>query len=306
MTLARSNQARLAVAGLIVANAALACGPWFVRLAERDALVGPIGSAFWRLALALPILLIAAARVKEPLPKRIAPAFLLAALAGLFFAIDLGAWHIGILHTRLANATLLGNVTALLFPTYGFLIARTWPTRRQGLALALAAVGAVLLMGRSYELSARNLGGDLICLFAGVCYTAYLVVLDRLNGRMGPVTTLTLSVAAGAPVLLAVALATADPLAPRSWTPLVLLAACSQLIGQGLILYAISRVTPLIVGLMLLLQPVVAATIGWVIFGERLGPGDLIGGVAIGAAVLLVRDTRRRLPTGEIGVKPGA
>ena len=57
------------------------------------------------------------------------------ALGGLFFAADLGSWHLGILRTKLANATLFGNSTSLIFPIYGFVIARAWPTRAQALAL---------------------------------------------------------------------------------------------------------------------------------------------------------------------------
>ena len=79
----------------------------------------------------------------------------------------------------------------------------------------------------------------------------------------------------------------------------------SQIIGQGLILYAVSRVSALVVGLMLLLQPVVAATIGWIVYGERLTPFDFIGALAIAAALLLVRDTERPLPAEEMSLVSG-
>src|SRR3546814_13052011 len=83
-------------------------------------------------------------------------------LAGLCFAGDLGAWHIGILKTTMANATLFGNCATLIYPIYGFLIARAWPTRVQGLALVMALAGGALLMGRSSELSPDNVAGDQI------------------------------------------------------------------------------------------------------------------------------------------------
>jgi hypothetical protein len=43
---------RLAFLALVVANVALAFGPWFVRLADT----GPVASGFWRITLAAPIL----------------------------------------------------------------------------------------------------------------------------------------------------------------------------------------------------------------------------------------------------------
>ena len=275
---------------------ALACGPWLVRLAESESHVGAVGSAFWRLALASPILLIASATAREPMPARKRIWIGVALLSGLFFAADLALWHLGILHTRIANATLLGNITAILFPAYGFLFARRMPSRRQSLALLLAAGGAMLMLGRSIELSPRHAVGDLLCIGAGICYTLYLVAVDRARAAMGPISTLTLSVFAGAPVLLVTALLLGDPIAPAAWTPLILLAAGSQLVGQGLILFSVGRVAPLVVGVMLLVQPIIAAAIGWLAYGERLTWPDLAGGIAIAVAVMLVHDAGRALP----------
>ena len=54
--------AKVDFAALIVANALLALGPLFVRMSD----VGPVASAFWRMALALPILALLAAREGMP------------------------------------------------------------------------------------------------------------------------------------------------------------------------------------------------------------------------------------------------
>lgn len=297
------RSAGLAIPALVIANIALAIGPWLVRIAKSEGHVGPVGAGFWRLALALPILILFARSERHgPQPANKKALIVAAIVSGLFFGADLGAWHAGILHTRLANATLLGNCTAILFPVYGFIAARALPSRKQGFALALASCGAVLLLGRSYELSARNLVGDLLCLFAGVCYTFYLVAADRARSGLAPWTTLAWSVVAGIPLLLVAAFALGDPVWPSIWWPLIGMTLGSQIIGQGLILYAVSRVSALVVGLMLLLQPIVAATIGWVAYGERLTAFDFAGAVAIAGAVLLVRDSERPLPADEMSL----
>eukprot|EP01035_Chromulina_nebulosa_P043258 gene43258-58597_t len=77
---------------------------------------------------------------------------------------------------------------------------------------------------------------------------------------------------------------------PHDWTPLLGLALVSQLIGQGLMIYALGRFSPLVVGIALLIQPVVAAAIGLLVYGERLGLPDLIGAVLVAVALVLVRD----------------
>ena len=53
---------------------------------------------------------------------------------------------------------------------------------------------------------------------------------------------------------------------------------------------------------MLLLQPIVAAVIGWIKYGEALTALDYAGAVAIALAVLLVRDSKRPLPADEISL----
>jgi drug/metabolite transporter (DMT)-like permease len=248
-----------------------------------------VAAAFWRIALAAPLLLAAATMLGERPIAGARGLWAAIALAGLAFALDLGSWHVGILGTTLANSTLFGNSATLIYPLYGFLVARAWPTRMQGFALSLAAVGGGLLLGRSAELSPQNLVGDLFCLFAGLLYAVYFIIMARVRTSMRPLSALGLSTAASALPLLAVAAALGERIVPGDWTPLLLLTLCSQIIGQGLMIYAIGYLTPLVVGLALLVQPMVAAAIGWVWFDERLGLPDIAGAVLIAAALVLVR-----------------
>lgn len=274
----------LPLSALLLANVALAFGPWFVRMADT----GPVASGFWRIVLALPVL--AGAALANGWRPGASSRGLSAtvALGGLLFAVDLGSWHLGILRTTLANATLFGNSATLIFPLYGFVVARAWPNRTQGVALALAAVGAGLLLGRSYQLDPRHLAGDLLCLLAGIFYTGYFILMARARATLAPLPALALSTLASVLPLLLFALLLGERLLPGDWTPLVALAAVSQVVGQGLMIYALGRLPPLTIGLGLLTQPVVAATIGWTVYGERLGPADLVGAVLVAVALVLV------------------
>jgi drug/metabolite transporter (DMT)-like permease len=279
-----------ALIAVIVANAALAFGPLFVRVADT----GPVAAAFWRMALAVPVLAAIALATRKPAttsPSR--RVWLFVALAGVAFAADLGTWHLGILHTTMANATLLGNSATFLFPLWGFLVARAWPTRMQGVALLLAAAGAMLLMGRSYQLDPRHLAGDLLCIVAGVLYALYFILMSDVRRALAPWPALALSSLASLLPLLGYALILGERIMPQHWTPLIALALVCQLLGQGCMIYALGRLSPLVIGLALLIQPAVAATIGWVHFGEALGAPDFVGIAMIAAALVLVRDTRR-------------
>lgn len=273
------------LAAIVLANVMLSFGALLVRLAD----VGAVAAGFWRMALAIPFLLMMGLAARQPLravPRRaLAPL----GLAAFFFAADLATWHVGIRGTTLANATLFGNTSSFLFPLWGFWAARAWPSRTQGLALLLAGAGVALLLGRSYNLAPENLVGDLLCIVAAAAFAAYLVVLGRVDPATPPLPLLTLVCLGNLPLLGLTALAFGERVWPGDWTPLVLLALGSQVVGQGLVLYALSRLPPLVIGLCLLIQPVVAAAIGWAWFGETLALPDYLGAAMIGAALVLVR-----------------
>ena len=281
---AATRAGRWAFAALLAGNVALSIGAMLVRLADT----GPTASAFWRMTLAAPVLLFFAWReTGGRAPPR--SAILIAAAAGIFFAFDLAAWHIGILQTKVANATLFGNCASLLLVIWGIFLTRTLPRGWQALAIALAFAGSALLMGQSYELSPDYLVGDLLSLLAGVLYTGYVILMQRVRGTIGPWSALSIASLVCPPILLTTAFALGETIMPQNWTPLILLALTSQIIGQGLMIWSLPRFTPLVIGLTLLVQPAIAALAGWLAFGELLGPVDLLGGVMVGAALVLIR-----------------
>lgn len=217
------------------------------------------------------------------------------AFAAFFFAADLAAWHVGIHLTKLGNATLFGNVSSFAFAAWGLWLARRWPSRLQAAALGLAAFGAAVLMGSSFELSPQNFSGDLLALFAGLLYTGYLIAVQHGRGSLKPLPLLFLSSAFGAAMLLPVSLAFGERVIPNDWTYVLLLALGSQVLGQGLLVYGLGYVSPLVVGLALLTQPAISAFVGWMAYGETLRPFDWVGAIAIGAALVLVRLPQRGL-----------
>ena len=64
---------------------------------------------------------------------------------------------------------------------------------------------------------------------------------------------------------------------PDDWGPLILLAVGSQVVGQGLMIYAMGHLPPMVIGLGLLLQPFISAVIGRWQYGEGMGALDIIG-----------------------------
>ena len=106
--------------------------------------VGPTASAFWRVALAVPLAVDGAgARATRP-SAGAGRSWPLLAAAGLAFAGDLAFWHWSIQYTSVANSTLLANLASIFVTLAAWLLWRQRPSGQflVGLALALAGVVA--------------------------------------------------------------------------------------------------------------------------------------------------------------------
>ena len=281
----------LAFPALLLGNVALAFGPWMVRLAD----VGPDAAGFWRLALALPFLFVVARVAKQPPHWPSRALIVTIVVAAIFYSLDLASWNAGIRMTKLGNATLFGNTGSFVFAAYGLWLAHRRPSGKQFGAMTLAVAGAALLMSGSYELSPKNFTGDLLTLVAGLLYGGYLIFVERGRTSLQPMPLLILATCFSIPILLAISVGLGERVWPHNWTPLLIFALSSQVIGQGLLVYSIGTLPPLVVGLALLTQPAISAAIGWIAYRETLSVRDAVGALAIAAALVLVRLPERGL-----------
>lgn len=284
-----SSAQRLALPALILGGLAIGSSPIFVRLSE----VGPIATAVWRVALALPILFLwyraERSRGEAARPQSLADCAALA-LPGLFIAADLVAWHWALTITSVANATLLANLAPIFVTLGAFVLFRTpiRPIFAAGLAVAIA--GVVVLKGGGFGDGA--LAGDALAALAAVFYGGYILAVGRLRDRFSVATVMLWTSAVAAAATLPLALLMEPALLPPTlygWAVLIGLSWVSQVAGQSLITYALAWLPPAFSSLTLLIQPVAAAALAWIILSEPLGPAQGLGGALVLAGILLAR-----------------
>jgi drug/metabolite transporter (DMT)-like permease len=273
---------RPALVALFLGAICIALSPIFVRLSEA----GPIPTAFWRVALALPVLWIFAFRPLKG-PK------LLFFAAGIAFAGDLAFWHKAIQFTSVANSTLLANLASIFVTLAAWLLWRQRPRPLFLVALALALGGVALLVHASLAFSATALLGDALGVVTAMFYAWYILAVKGLRDR-GAATLQVMAVTSTltAAILFPVALASGEPMLPASaygWWILVGLALVTHAAGQGLIAYALAHLPAAFSSVGLLLQPVVAACFAWLLLSEPLLPLQIAGGLVVLAAIWLAR-----------------
>jgi drug/metabolite transporter (DMT)-like permease len=254
--------------------------------------VGPLAGAAWRMGLAVPALAVWVRFASRGRASAAPPVALILplVLAGLAFACDVGAFHIALTGTKIANATFIGNVAPILTVAGGALFFTEHPLPRVWFALALALVGSWVMAGMA---APANLGfGDIFALCAAIAYATYLLIIKRLRSKLdGPTATLW-SAAVSAIALAIAAKLHGEVLIPHSalgWTIVVLLGVVSHAIGQGLTSVAIGRVPVGLVALIILAQPPFSALIAWMVVGETMNPLQMLGGAVILCALLLAR-----------------
>ena len=278
---------RPALAVLFAGATFIALSPIFVRLAD----VGPSASAFWRVALAAPLLWPLARLSAQPRATRTGWPLLL--VAGVAFAGDLGFWHWSIRYTSVANSTLLANLASIFVTAAMWLFWRQRPSATFLVGLAAALAGVALLVHTSMTFSGTALLGDALGVITAVFYAGYILAVKELRDRgaqtlelMAVTTTVT------ALLLLPVALASDGPFLPQSlhgWLTLVALAWISHCAGQGLIAYSLAHLPAAFSSVSLLFQPVMAALFGWLLLGEALVPLQMIGAAVVLAGIYLAR-----------------
>lgn len=279
---------------LIASAAVLGLAPILVRLSDT----GPAAAGMWRFAFALPWLALLVWRpgqaAGEGGPGR--PTALMA-LAALFFVLDLGFWHYGVVLTSVANATTLTNLTPVVVTAAAWRLFRERPKALFLLALAVALTGAwTMSAGADGRQGTNPRLGDVFAAITALWYAGYFVSVKVLRGRASAGRIMLWTTALGAPMMLAVAAGLGERLAPASaagW------AACAALglvhvAGQGGVAWALGRLPAALTAVTVLIQPVVAAVLGWILFAETMTAVQLAGAATLLAGVVLAQWSSRQ------------
>ncbi|WP_112488068.1 DMT family transporter [Thiomonas sp. X19] len=304
---------------LLLGGAVLGLAGVFVHLADTSANIGPFASAFWRMAIAAPLLLAWVAWQRQPVtivalseaaaeppgtvqlqhrPARNAPPALLqhwptrwlTVFTATMFALDLLLFHVAAIWTTVGNATLESNFAPVVIALAFWAITRVAPSSVYVTGLVAALAGASLMIGPNFH-DPRALLGDACGLTSALFYAAYQVGVQQARQRL-----------ATAPLMAAVTLLAALvlwpfawfegrlwPTAAIGWVWLVGLALLVQIGGQVVIAYAVRRLNPALSSVGLLVQPAMAVVYAWVLLGQALAGWQIAGAALVLVGIYLAR-----------------
>ena len=259
----------------------------FVKYSTAPSAVTAAWRLLWTVALLTPAVF-GKAPVRQEL-KSISPKLAaFSCLSGLFLAAHFALWFESLQHTTVASSTTI-VCTEVIWVALGF---RLFLGGRIS-GKAWAAIGVTLLgsmfIAWSDSGTGGHLKGDVLALLAAVAVAVYTLLGRIVRERVSTTVYTYLVYGACALALVALSAFQGQSLFGYGMSPVIvglLLAVFSTLMGHSIFSWCLKYVSPAFVSASKLCEPVVAAILAAILFGELPGALMLLGGALILGGVL--------------------
>jgi len=262
--------------------------------------VDPLTGAFFRMAYALPVLVVIWLTVRQR-DQRTPQKRMLAFGSGFLLAVDMVAWHNAIGHIGAGLATLIANSQVVFVAIAAWLILDERPSRRIIIAIPVVLIGVAMVsgLGRGDAFGSNPLLGTLLALVSAMFYAGFILVFRASNNIQAPPAGPLMEATAGGMVTMLIlgAVTGGIDFAPtwpaHGW--LIVLALGAQVGGWLLIGFALPRLPAAETATIILVQPVLTMVWGALIFDERPSTIQLTGAALVLAGVGFVAIARARV-----------
>jgi drug/metabolite transporter (DMT)-like permease len=224
------------------------------------------------------------------------------ALGGIGYAAQSGAFFGALTHIDASLAALLLYTYPALVFGIAIALGRERADRPRVIALGLATAGAALVLAGGGAGALDPLGVAL-ALAAAVLYSVYILVSERVVGHIDAFLLGAL-ITTGAAVTLSIAGLVSGSLGldfePAGWAWIAALGLGSTVIAISAFLAGLNLVGPATAAIVSTIEPVVTVALAMAFFAERLGAIQVVGGILVlTAVVLLAAKVRRDVPSTE-------
>lgn len=200
----------------------------------------------------------------------------------------------GLARSTATNASVMLVSIPLL--TLAFAVAlgreRASATGLAGILVGLLGAALLILPRGGVDLSSRATAGNLLLLGSGSSYALYLVLTRPILARHNPLVVTRWVFLLGALTVSPIGIGglgglVASGLSGAAWASLAYMIVGATVLPYLLNNWALARVKSSVVAVYILLQPVIAGTLGRVFLHEELGPHTAMAAALVVAGVLL-------------------
>lgn len=279
---------------VFMGGACIGLAPIGLRLGLDD--LGPQAIAFWRFAFAVPVLFLLVLLLNRRLPA-MPNKFII--IAGTCFACQIALWHWSLTLTTVANSTFIVNIGNICVGLTAWIFLKERPSATWLLAVLIAIAGAAALSLGGGEGGKVDLRGDLLAFAAAILVSCYVVAAKVARRSLSGIEAIFWLTFVEMLVAALIVLAFGEDFFPASLAGLLVplfLALVVQIGGQGLIITGLGHTPAALAGILIVVQPVVAAAISWQLFNEPLAPLQAGGGFLILVGIFISQRGRRDDP----------
>jgi DME family drug/metabolite transporter len=211
---------------------------------------------------------------------------------GTLLALDQFLYFAAIAHTGVTIATLITICAApVLVATASIVLTGERLTNPIVAALVCAVSGTVLLVGFQSKTIVQDVSstGVLYALGSAVGYAGVILCGRSLAKGNHPLQVTSISFSTGAAILLGIVLISNQTPAAypiQGWLLLIYLGTIPSALAYGLFLLGMRFTPATVTSILVLLEPLTAAILAWLLFGESLGPLSFIGAILLLAAIV--------------------
>jgi drug/metabolite transporter (DMT)-like permease len=265
----------------------------FIRFCDD---VPSIMIAAWRLTAASVILLVFFRLRGHTFKKVTREDFTLSCFGGLFLALHFILWITSLKYTSVASSVVLVTTNPIFVGIFSYLILKEKQHIELIIGIILCLIGSTLIAAgdSGFEqlviVNSEALLGDILALAGAIMASGYLLVGSRVRERLDILTYITIVYTVAAFILIILSLVLNIPFTGyrhSSYLYMVLLAILPQLVGHTAFNWALKHVKASMVAITILGEPIGATILAYLFFNESVSRYQLIGVVAIFAAILI-------------------
>ena len=259
----------------------------FVKLANADSGVIAFYRMLFSILIMLPWFIVKNRNEVKQLSKR---DWLFSSIAGIFLAFHFILWFESLNYTSVASSTVLVTMQPLFafIGTYMFFKERI--TVKTIFAGIIAIIGSVLISWGDFKLSGAAFYGDVLALIACALITGYLLFGQDVRQRLSLVTYTMVVYSISTITLFFYILIKGESFGPYpviDWIWFLLLAIIPNLLGHNLFNWSLKWVSTNVISIAILFEPVGAAILAMILFGEYLSLTQVGGGIIVILGIML-------------------
>ncbi len=209
----------------------------------------------------------------------------------MLFAADIGLGFTAVKLTTVADVALIGTLATVVIVLLSSLRLGERVTLRSWALVGASFVGIVIVVVASAGLPSWSFAGDVMAFLGVGTWTTYWFFSRHVRERFDPIIYFACVMLAGALTMTPVALVTngvPSGIALGDVLAVVTVALLPGFVGHTLVIWSHKHVASWLSALITQVSPVITVVLAWVLLGESLTRGAILGGAIVVGATMAV------------------